>query len=105
MSTHAWSEHVVHVGLVSDDPDITAETLRFLEQRFADREPEAHAEAGGLRLHSEPDRPVTAPDVARALAEAGVRANAVHERQEWSVTDVDPTLSLPTHALTGVPDA
>ena len=88
MSTHAWPEHVVHVELVSDDSDITSETLRFLEQRFADREPEAIAEPGGVRLHSEPDRPVTAAEVAGALAEAGVRAHAVHERQEWSVVDV-----------------
>jgi hypothetical protein len=96
MSVHAWSEHVVRIELVTDDPDITSETLRFLEQRFADREPEAHAEPGGVRLHSEPDRPVTAADVASALAEAGVRAHAVHERQEWSVADIGPALSLPT---------
>ncbi len=96
MSAHAWPEHVVHVELVSDDPDITSETLRFLEQRFADREPDALAEPGGVRLHSEPDRPVTAADVAGALAEAGVRAHAVHERQEWSVVDVRPALSLPS---------
>ncbi len=106
MSAHAWSEHVVHVGLVSDDADIMSETLRFLEQRFAGREPEAHPEPGGVRLHSEPDRPVTAADVARALAEAGVRAHSVYERQEWSVTDISPGLSLPVVATrTGVPDA
>lgn len=99
MRSHAWSEHVVHVGLLSNDPDITSETLRFLEQRFADREPEAHAEPGGVRLHSEPDRPVTAADVARALAEARVRAYGVHERQEWSVADVGPALSLPTASI------
>jgi len=96
MSAHAWSERVVHVVLVSDDRDVTSETLQFLEQHFADREPEVHAEPGGVRLHSEPDRPVTAEDVARALAEAGVRAHAVHERQEWSVADVRPALSAST---------
>lgn len=95
MSAHAWSEHVVHVRLLSDDPDITAETLRFLEQRFVDLEPEAQAESGGVRLHSEPDRPVTAADVARALAEVGVRAHAVHERLEWSVADVHAAQSPP----------
>jgi len=95
MSTHAWPEHTVHVELVSEDPEITFETLRFLEHRFADREPDAAAESGGLRLHSEPDRPVTAADVAQALAEAGVRAHAVYERQEWSVMDV-PALSPTT---------
>lgn len=94
MSVHAWAEHVVHVELVSSDPDIASETMRFLEQRFGDREPEAHAEPSRVRLHSEPDLPVTAADVARALAEAGVRAHAVHERQEWSVADVGPAPSL-----------
>lgn len=48
MSAHTWPEHVVHVELVSDDPDITSETLRFLEHRFADREAEALAEPGGV---------------------------------------------------------
>ena len=96
MSTHAWPEHVVHVELVSNDADIAAETVRFLEQRFADREPEAVAEPGGVRLHSEPARPVTAAEVAGALAEAGVRAHAVHERQEWSVVDVAAGPTLPT---------
>ncbi len=88
MVAHAWSEHVVHAVLVSRDRDVTAETVRFLEHRFADREVEAHTDAGGLRLHSEPDRPVTAAEVARALAEAGVRVHGVHERLEWSVVDV-----------------
>lgn len=88
MSTHAWSEHVVHVELVSDDAEIRSATVTFLEQRFADREAEAVAEPGGVRLHSEPARPVTAAEVAGALAEAGVRAHAVHEREEWSVVDV-----------------
>ncbi len=83
------------MGLLSDDADITSETQRFLEQRFSDRDPEAYAEPGGVRLHSEPDRPVTAAEVARALADVGVRAHAVHERQEWSVADVRPSQSLP----------
>jgi hypothetical protein len=95
MSTHAWAEHVVHVDLLSDDPEIASETVRFLEQRFADRDPEGHAAPDGVRLHSGPDRPVAAADVARALAEAGVRAHAVHERVEWSVADLRPDLSLP----------
>lgn len=101
MSTHAWAEHVVHVDLVSGVPEVASETVRFLEQRFADRDPEGHAQQGRVRLHSLPDRPVTAGDVARALAEAGVRANAVHERAEWSVADVGPGLSLPAAAGPG----
>lgn len=95
MSTHCWVEHVVHVELVSDDAQIAAETVRFLEQRFAEQDAEGHGEPGGVRLHSEPERPVTASEVAGALAEAGVRAHAVHERQEWSVADVSPVLSMP----------
>lgn len=95
MTTHAWAEHVVHVDLLSGAPEIASEAVRFLEQRFADRDPEGHAEPGMVRLHTVPDRPVTAADVARALAEAGVRARSVHERVEWSVADVDPVLSLP----------
>lgn len=93
MSTHAWAEHVVHVDLVSDDPQVAAETVRFLEQRFVERDPEGRAATGRVRLHSEPERPVTAAEVAGALAEVGVRAHAVHERQEWSVTDVAPAAS------------
>lgn len=101
MSTYAWAEHVVHVDLVSGDSELASETVRFLEQRFADRDPEGHAEQGRVRLHSLPDRPVTAGEVAHALAEAGVRAHAVHERAEWSVADVGPDLSLPAAAGTG----
>jgi hypothetical protein len=88
MTMHAWAEHVVHVELLSDDTEIASTAVRFLEQRFADRDVEGHAEPGRVRLHSETDRPVTAADVARALVEAGVRAHAVHDRQEWSIADV-----------------
>lgn len=94
MSTHAWFEHVVHVDLLSEDLEIASETVRFLEQRFVDRDPEGHAQPGRVRLHSEPERPVTASEVAGALAEAGVRAHAVHERQEWSVADIPPAVPL-----------
>ena len=95
MTTHAWAEHVVHVHLLSSAPEIAVEAMRFLEGRFADRDPEGHAEPGKVRLHTVPDRPVTAGDVARALAETGVRARSVHERVEWSVADVGPVLSMP----------
>lgn len=87
MTMHAWPEHVVHVELLSDDAEIAKTAVRFLERRFADRDVEGHAEPGRVGLHSDLDRPVTAEDVARALVDAGVRAHAVHERQEWSVTD------------------
>ncbi len=88
MSMHAWAEHVVHIDLLSDDREIASTAVRFLEQRFRDYDVEGHSEPGKVRLHSEPERPVTAVDVAHALVEAGVRAHAVHERQEWSVADV-----------------
>lgn len=90
MSMHAWAEHVVHVELLSDDHEIASTAVRYLEQRFRDLAVEGHAERGAVRLHSEIERPVRAADVARALVEAGVRAHAVHERQEWSVADVQP---------------
>ena len=87
MTMHAWAEHVVHVELLSGDAEIAETTVRFLERRFSDRDVEGHAEPGRIGLHSDLARPVSAEDVARALVEAGVRAHAVHERQEWSVTD------------------
>lgn len=88
MAMHAWSEHVVHVVLVSDDGEIARTARRFLEQRFAASEPEVHAEDGQLRVHTEPERAVTAEQVAQALVDAGVRAQSVHERREWSVTEL-----------------
>lgn len=88
MAMHAWSEHVVHVELVSRDTEIARTAKRFVEQRFGTSEPEVHAEAGELRVHTEPDRRVTAAQVAKALLEAGVRAHVVHEREEWSVAEL-----------------
>lgn len=94
MTTHAWAEHVVRVDLVSGDAEVASETTRFLEGRFRDRDPEGHAEPGGVRLHTPVGTPVSAADVALALAEAGVRAHAIHERVEWSVADCGPGPSL-----------
>lgn len=103
VSTHAWSEHVVRVDLVSADPEVASETVRFLEGRFIDRDPEGHAEPGAVRLHTPTSTPVTAADVARALAEAGVRAHAVHDRVEWSVAECGPaTMSGPAASAAGV---
>ncbi len=101
MTSHAWEEHVVHVDLLSDDPEVASEAVRFLEGRFADHDPEGHAGPGEVRLHSLPARPVTAGDVARALAEVGVRARSVHERAEWSVADVNPSPSPTATVVTG----
>ena len=88
MTLHTWAEHVVHAELVSRDLEIARTAQRFLEQRFRPQEVEVHAEQGQLRVHSEPAQKVTAEQVARALVDAGVRAHAVHEREEWSVADV-----------------
>lgn len=88
MAMHAWSEHVVHVELVSDDDEIARTARRFLEQRFSASELEVHGEGGQLRVHTEPERAVTAAQVSQALVEAGVRAHAVHERREWSVAEL-----------------
>lgn len=85
---HAWSEHVVHVELLSHDAEIARTAARFLEQRFRGSEPEVDAEPGELRVHTEPGRAVTAAQVAAALADAGVRAHTVHEREEWSVAEL-----------------
>ena len=87
MPLHAWSEHVVHVELLSDDAEIARTAARFLEQRFRDSEPEVQAEPGELRVHTDAARAVTAAQVATALVAAGVRAHAVHEREEWSVAE------------------
>lgn len=88
MTLHAWSEHVVHVDLVSRDREIARTAKHFLEQRFRAQDIDVDAEPGELRVHSEPSRTVTAEQVARALVDAGVRAHAVHEREQWSVADV-----------------
>lgn len=88
MPTHAWAEHVVHVQLYSSDRDIVRTTAQLLQQRFAGRDVEVLADGDELEVRSEPERPVAAAEVAQLLAEAGVRARTVHERQEWSVTDV-----------------
>ena len=87
MVLHAWSEHVVHVELVSDDREIARAAARYLELRYGGEDVEVDAEPGRLRVHSEPERRVTSADVVQALVEAGVRAHALHEREEWSVTD------------------
>lgn len=88
MRMHAWSEHVVHVELLSDDMEIADTARRFLEQRFRTHDVEVAVEPGELRLHSELERKVGAGQVALALREAGVRAHAIHEREEWSVTEL-----------------
>ena len=88
MTLHAYAEHVVHVELVSRDAEIARAAARFIEQRFRAQGVEAAAEPGELQVHSDPARAVGAAQVAQALAEAGVRAHAVHEREEWSVVEV-----------------
>lgn len=88
MPLHTWSEHVVHVELLSDDDELARTASRFLEQRFRAQDVEVNAEAGALSVHSEPGRKVSAPEVAQAMLDAGVRVHALHEREEWSVADL-----------------
>lgn len=88
MPLHAWSEHVVHIQLLSNDDEIARTASRFLEQRFRTQDVEVNVEPGQLRVHSEPGRKVGAAEVAQAMLEAGVRVHALHEREEWSVADV-----------------
>lgn len=88
MAMHTWSEHVVHVELLSGDAEIGRTAARFLEQRFRAQDVEVTAEPGVLRVHSEPEHVVTAAQVAQALVESGVRAHAIHERMEWSVAEL-----------------
>lgn len=88
MPLHTWADHVVHVELLSNDSEISSTTALFLERRFHDQGVEVSGAAGRLEVRSEPDTKVTAGAIALALAEAGVRANTVHERQEWSVAEV-----------------
>lgn len=88
MPLHTWSEHVVHVELLSDDDELARTASRFLRQRFRAQDVEVNVEPGALRVHSEPGRNVSAAEVAHAMLEAGVRVHALHEREEWSVADV-----------------
>ena len=88
MPMHTWSEHVVHVELLSEDDELARTAGRFLEQRFRAQDVEVNTQAGALRVHSEPGRKVSAAEVALAMLDAGVRVHALHERVEWSVADV-----------------
>ncbi len=88
MALHTWVEHVVHVELLSIDAEIARTARRFLEQRFRAQDVEVTADPGELTVHGEPDRRVSAGEVAQALLEAGVRVHALYEREEWSVAEL-----------------
>lgn len=88
MPLHAWVDHVVHVELLSADLEIARTSAQLLERSFATQQVDVTSGAGQLQIRSEPGMEVTSADIARALLEAGVRAHAVHERQEWSVAEV-----------------
>lgn len=88
MALRAWCDHVVHVHLYSRDEELSQTCARFVEQRFADREVDATAEAGYVEVRSSLETPVTAADVAQALVGAQVRASSVFERPEWSVAEL-----------------
>ena len=88
MPQHTWADHVVHVELLSRDTEISSTTVLFLQRRFHAQGADVSGEAGHLEVRSDGGSVVTAGDVAQVLAEAGVRAHSVHERQEWSVAEV-----------------
>jgi hypothetical protein len=87
LAVRAWCDHVVHVQLLSGDPELSDTCARFLADRFADREVEANAEPGVVELRSSPDRPVGAQDVATCLVEVGVQAGSIFDRLEWSTVE------------------
>ncbi len=91
MPLHTWVDHVVHVELLSRDSEISSTTALFLQRRFQAHGADVSGETGHLEVRSDAGSAVTAGGVARALAEAGVRAHRVHERQEWSVAEVTAT--------------
>ncbi len=88
MALRAWCDHVVHVHLYSRDEELSQTCARFVEQRFADRDVDATAEAGYVEVRSSLDSPVTAADVAQALIGAQVRASSIFDRPEWSVAEL-----------------
>lgn len=88
MSLHTWCDHVVHVELLSGDPEITKTAAQYLERSLGAEDVEVSADAGSLQVRSEFDKAVTAAQVAEALSRGGVRAQAVYGRDEWSVTEV-----------------
>ena len=88
MTVRAWCDHVVHVHLLSADPELSDTCARFLGERFTDRDVEATAEPGVVELRCSPDRPVSAEEVARCLVEVGVQAVSIFDRPEWSTVEV-----------------
>jgi hypothetical protein len=88
VALRAWCDHVVHVHLYSRDEELSQTCARFVEQRFADRDVDATAEAGYVEVRSSLESPVTATDVAQALIGAQVRASSVFDRPEWSVAEL-----------------
>jgi hypothetical protein len=88
VALRAWCDHVVHVHLYSRDEELSQTCARFVEQRFADRDVDATAEAGYVEVRSSLDSPVTAADVTQALIGAQVRASSIFDRPEWSVAEL-----------------
>jgi hypothetical protein len=88
VALRAWCDHVVHVHLFSRDEELSQTCARFVEQRFADRDVDATAEAGYVEVRSSLEDAVTAADVAQALVGAQVRASSIFDRPEWSVAEL-----------------
>lgn len=87
MALHTLCDHVVHIELLSADPEISTTCADVLTESFRDREVDVSGEGGVLQLRSEASLPVTAREVAEALLAAGARTQAIYERREWSVIE------------------
>ncbi len=85
MALTGWEDLVVHVELYAREDKPTKGYARLLGERFGERADVSAPAPGLVEVRSEPDEPVTAADVARALAEADLPAATVFERREWSV--------------------
>lgn len=82
----SWQDHVVYVELFGADAKPTEGCARFLANHFGTRGAFVGVDRPGVvEVRSEPEQPVTAGEVAAALAGADLPASAVHERLEWCV--------------------
>lgn len=88
MALHTWCDHVVHIELLSGDAEVAKTTAEYLERFLATEDVDVSAEPRLLQVRSDVDKAVTAARVAEALSQGGVRAQAVHGRDEWSVAQV-----------------
>jgi len=84
---HAWCDHVVHVELHGPSAKIAAVYAKFLSESFDDDRDVfvAVADDDRVEVRSELTRAISAAEVAKALADADMRASSIYERDEWAV--------------------